>query len=640
MRRSAGDTALSARKITRRSLFLGASQLAFMGVLGLRMRYMQVDQADEFRLLADENRIRIHLLPPARGMIYDRLGTAIAENEQTFRIVIRREDSADLDQSLAALERLIGLSAEDQARVRKELKEANPSAPVTIADRMDWDSFTLVAANGPALPGVTPDVGLSRNYPLKGDFAHVLGYVGPVSERDLAKLEDPDELLTIPKFQIGKTGVENKLEDVLRGQAGTLSVEQNAYGRIIRELGRKEGTQGAAVQLTVDHRLQNFTHAILAGESAAAVVIDVETGDVMAAASAPSFDPNLFVRGISYAAYDSLLNNDHRPLPAKTVQGAYPPGSTFKLVTAMAALSAGVIGAEDTVYCRGYTEVGGRRFHCWKRSGHGAVDLVGSLKYSCDCYYYELAQRAGIEAISDMGRKLGLGEAFDLPMSAVSSGLLPTKEWKLANRGTDWVVGDSLNASIGQGFVLTTPMQLATMAARVATGRMISPRLVRSIDGVEQPLLDGAPLDVDQNLLRQVRKGMYAVSNDPRGGTAYRSRIADDTMKIAGKTGTSQVRNAVVNNNNVPWEQRDHALFVAFAPYDNPRYAVSVVVEHGGGGSTVAAPIARDIMLFALHGGLPPLEAYPSDQRGAAQARFDALDLRDTLAATKPQSRA
>ncbi|GAA3867257.1 penicillin-binding protein 2 [Celeribacter arenosi] len=639
MKRSPADTAASARKITRRALFLGGSQAAFMGVLGLRMRYMQVEKADQFRLLAEENRVKIRLLPPARGLIYDRNGKVLAENEQTFRIVIRKEDAAQLDEVLVQLEKLIGLSQDEQDRVRRELRNAGPSVPVTIADRLTWEAFSAAAANGPALPGVTPEVGLSRHYPFSTDFAHLVGYVGPVSDYDLSKMDVIDPLYRTPNFQIGKSGVEARLEQDLKGHAGTLRVEQNVHGRIIRELDRREGDPGTNIQMTVNSDLQHFVQARLSGESAAAVVMDVETGDVLASGSTPAFDPNLFVRGISVSNYNALLENKFRPLPSKSVQGAYPPGSTFKMVTALAALEAGVVSTDETVRCVGHTEVGGRRFHCWKRSGHGNINLSNSLRHSCDVYYYEMAQRTGIERIAEMGRRLGLGEAYDLPLPGVNSGLMPDKSWKLAKRGADWVVGDSLNASIGQGFVLATPLQLAVMSARLATGREIVPRLVKSVDSEEQPIRGGAPLGINENMLRAVRQGMFEVSNSPRG-TAYASRIAEASMRMAGKTGTSQVRNAVVDNKEVPWEQRDHALFVAFAPFDAPKYAVSVVVEHGGGGSAAAAPVARDLMLFALHGKLPPLDSYPSGQRERIRELFESLPLQNPDDAASGSSRA
>jgi len=486
--------------------------------------------------------------------------------------------------------------------------------------------------NTPALPGVTPEVGLSRRYPQGADYAHVVGYVGPVSERDLERIDAPDQLLLIPRFQIGKIGLEARQEDLLRGKAGTKRVEVNASGRVMRELDRVEGEAGADVQITIDNDLQSYVHARLSGESAAAVVMDCETGDLLACASAPSFDPNLFVRGISVADYQALLDNKYRPLPNKAVQGMYPPGSTFKMVTALAALEAGQVDINETVYCPGHLEVSGRRFHCWKRAGHGNMDLHGSLVESCDVYYYDIALRTGIDKISAMARRLGLGVPFDLPLTSVAAGLMPDRDWKLTNRGEDWVIGDSVNASIGQGFVLSTPLQLAVMTARLATNRAITPRLIKSIDGVEQPVRPPEDLALNENILREVRKAMFDVSNHRRG-TAYSSRIIEDAFRMAGKTGTSQVRNitaaerarGVTRNADLPWERRDHALYVNYAPYDAPRIAVAVVVEHGGGGSTAAAPIARDITLQALYGEDPPLAAYPAKDRARIETQQEEL---------------
>ncbi len=601
--------------------------LGFMGVLAGRMRYMQVDQADTFRLLAEENRINIRLIPPARGLIFDRNGVEIAENVQNYRIVIVREDAGDLEQTFAKLRSLVPLSDDDVERALREIRRRSPFVPVTIADQLAWEDVAEVAVNAPALPGVTPEVGLTRHYPLGEDFAHVVGYVGPVSDHDLGKLTNPDPLLQIPKFQIGKVGLEAKSEDLLRGSAGTKRIEVNAGGRVMRELSRQEGQKGADLQLTINTGLQNFVNARLSTESAAAVVMDVNDGDILAIASSPSFDPNLFVRGISIKDYRNLTENDHRPLANKSVQGTYPPGSTFKMVTALAAHEAGVVTAGETIYCGGYKQLGTRRFHCWKRGGHGWVDLHDSLMRSCDVYYYELAERVGIENISKMARKLGIGIRHDLPMSAVAEGLAPTKAWKESRRQESWMVGDSLNASIGQGFVLASPLQLALMTARIATGEGIRPRLVKSIDAVEQPILTDGPIGISPTTLKQVQKAMYSVSNSRRG-TAYRARLLPEEYKMAGKTGTSQVRSVVVNNKTVPWEQRDHALFVCFAPYDKPRIAVSVVVEHGGGGSTAAAPVARDIVARALHGSLPPMDVFPSGERDKIAEIWENMPLR------------
>ncbi|RVT86825.1 penicillin-binding protein 2 [Rhodobacteraceae bacterium CCMM004] len=635
MKRSPRDTELSARRINRRSLVLGGLQLGFAGVLGLRMRQMQVDQADAFRLLAEENRINMRLLAPARGLIFDRNGIPLAENAQNYRVVIVREDAGDVDEVIARLRRLIYLDEGELERALREMERRSPFVPITLTDQRSWEDIATVAVNAPALPGITPDVGLTRNYPLDSDYAHVVGYVGPVSDFDLSRIEDPDPLLQIPKFQIGKTGVEAKYERDLRGKAGAKRIEVNAAGRVMRELGRDEGIPGHDLQLTVESRLQNFVEARLAlGNSASAVVMDPRNGDLLAVGSAPTFDPNKFVRGISVADYGELTENKYRPLSNKAVQGAYPPGSTFKMLVALAALHYDEIGPDETVYCPGHMELGNRRFHCWKRGGHGWVNLDKSLQQSCDVYYYDLAQRVGIDRIAEVARHFGMGERFDLPMSAVTAGIMPDKAWKTARYDRDWRIGDSLNASIGQGYVLSSPLQLAVMTARLAAGTGIMPRLVKSVNGVEAPILGTDKLPFNENHLRLVRKGMYSVTNTRRG-TAFGSRLVGD-IRCAGKTGTSQVRNitaaerarGVVSNADLPWERRDHALYVSYAPYDAPRVAVSVVVEHGGGGSSAAAPVARDILLFALHGKMPPLESYPESQRSKIKQLQSALRLR------------
>ena len=622
MRRPNADAVASQRLITRRAAMLGVLQLVFVGALGTRMHFLQVDQADQFRLLAEENRINIRLIPPARGEVFDRNGIALARNAPSYRIVIVREDAGDIDAVLARLGALVELDPDNLARARAEMQRSAPFLPVTIAEDVDWNDLSRVSVNAPALPGVTPDVGLSRVYPRGSDFAHVLGYVGPVSDYDLSRTEDPDPLLRIPRFQIGKVGVEAKAESPLRGKGGAKRVEVNATGRVMRELDRREGIPGSDLQLTVDAQLQSYVQARLGTESASAIVMDVQSGDLMAIASAPTFDPNLFVRGISNADYTALTENNRRPLASKSVQGSYPPGSTFKMIVAMAALEDGLIEPEQTVYCPGHLEVSGRKFHCWKQAGHGHVNLRESLKQSCDVYFYDLALKVGIEKISAMANRFGLGVRHDVPMSAVATGLTPTKDWKYRTHGTEWVIGDTVNASIGQGYMLASPLQLCVMAARLASGTAVRPRLIKNIDGIEQPTGTGPSLGMNETNLRMMRAAMFDVVNDRRG-TAYGSRIIDDAMRMAGKTGTSQVRNitaaeraaGVTKNEDLPWERRDHALFVNFAPYDNPKYAVAVVVEHGGGGSSAAAPIARDITLQALFAGEPPVEAYPTKDR-------------------------
>jgi len=635
------------RMLTRRGVILGGLQGVFVGTLAYRMRHLQVEQAGEFKLMADQNSVKIRLIPPARGLIHDHKGVLIAGNEQNYRVTITREDAKDVPGVLAEVAKLVTLSDDDIARLMKEIDKRSPTLPITVAERLSWEEFSRVAVNAPVLTGVTTEVGLSRFYPHPFDFAHVLGYVGPVSDYDLSKIPDPDPLLQIPKFQIGKLGIEAKYEEQLRGKAGTRRIEVNATGREMREIDRREGDPGVNLRLTLDARLQNYVIARLGQESAAAVVLDLTDGAIRAIASTPSFDPNLFVRGISTADYELLTENDHRPLADKTVQGAYPPGSTFKMVTALAALDAGVTTVDDTVYCRGYMELGDRKFHCWKHSGHGTVDLTESLSQSCDVYYYEMAQRVGIEKMSAMARLLGVGVRPDLPLSAIAEGVAPTKDWKKARYNKDWLIGDTLNSGIGQGYVLASPLQLAVMVGRVATGRALAPRLVQAINNVDVPVPDAPPLGLSDSHLRAVRGGLFAVMN-AKNGTGRASRIADDAMQMCGKTGTAQVRNisvseragGVIKNDNLPWKQRDHALFVCYAPASAPRYAVSIIVEHGGGGSTAAAPIARDILLQALYDGFPPLTAYPESQRPGIEEGRKSLPLADPATFTGGAARA
>ena len=648
MKKSQREIMDSSRQITRRGLLLAGIQIGTVTTLALKMRSMQLDHAEEYRMLADGNSIKIRLLPPSRGLILDRTGIIIAGNEQNYRVTLTREEAGgDVEPVLRRLSQLIPMTEARIAELMEEFGRRSAITPIVLADRLSWEEFSAIAVNAPSLPGVTPESALSRAYPRAGDFAHVMGYVGPVSDYDLSRIEDPDPVLRLPDFQLGKIGVEGRMEEILRGKAGARRVEVNSQGREMRQLSRQEGEQGATLQLTVDAALQNYAAQRMGEESAAAVVMDCQTGELISICSSPSFDPNKFVRGISSPEYRALMDHDHRPLADKTVQGVYPPGSTFKMATLMAGLEAGVINAGTRYFCPGYTELGGRRFHCWRRGGHGTVDAIKSLEESCDVYYYELAQRVGIDRIAIMARKLGLGVRHDLPMSAVAVGIAPDGEWKMARHGQSWQVGDSLNASIGQGFVLASPLQLAVMTARIASGREVRPQLVRSIDGVRQAVPDYPALDISEGSLRVARLGMDAVMNSARG-TARSSRITREDWRMAGKTGTSQVRNitaaerarGVISNDQLPWARRDHALFVAYAPYEAPKYAISLVVEHGGGGSTAAAPIARDILLFALNGGLPPLDAVPSEARAGLEARHEAMQLFQPEAPRPGRSRA
>lgn len=610
------------RRITRRSLMLAGLQASVIGVLGWRMHNLQVSKSDQFRLLADENRIRLRLIPPARGLIFDRNGAPIALNQQNYRVVIVREEAGDAAAVLEDLSKLIDLPLEAREKIIAQMLRHSPFSKVPVVEHLNWQDFARVSANAPALPGIITDVGLNRIYPQTNLYSHVVGYVGAVSERDLTRIQNPDPVLMSPNFQIGKTGIELKAEEILRGTAGNRRIEVNSSGREIRELARVEGENGADLQLTISNDLQNYAQYRLGEDSAAAVVMDIHSGDLRALASTPSFDPNKFVFGISTTDWNALLNNEYRPLADKTISGAYPPGSTFKMMVALAALEEGLITPDEKINCPGYHDLGNRRFHCWRRGGHGRMDLADSLKQSCDVYYYEISQRVGIEKITAMARQFGYGAAPSLPLPAITSGLAPTKAWKQNRFEEPWRIGDTLNAAIGQGFVLASPIQIALMTARIASGRKVEPRLIQRINAVPQPLERAESLGIATAHLDHIRLGMFKVTNERRG-TAYATRIAEAAMTMAGKTGTSQVRQitaeeraaGVTKNEDLPWVRRDHALFTGFAPYDNPRFAISVVVEHGGSGSAVAAPIARDIMLRALYETQPPLSAFPREIR-------------------------
>jgi len=610
------------RQITRRAGLLLGGQVMFMGVLGWRMRDLGVKQNAQFRLLAEENRINIQLVPPTRGLIYDRQGRLIANNIPQYRVQMVREQIKAPEVILDRLAQLIPISPKQHDHVLSLMKRRRSWVPVTVAEDLTWEHIAAVAANAPALPGVTPVVGSYREYIYPHEYSHIVGYVGPVSDYDLSKTDDDDPVLRIPRFQIGKNGIEAKIEKQLRGIAEIKRIEVNSVGRVMRDLDRKAGASGKNIQITIDTELQTAALKRIQGESAAAVVIDVRNGDILALASAPTYDPNKFVTGISTTDWNALLNNKYRPLANKTVSGTYPPGSTYKMVVALAALEAGITDGNDHVNCKGYVEVYKQRFHCWRRGGHGKVDMVRALRESCDVYFYDIAQKVGIEKISDVARRLGLGVRHDLPLPAVHKGLAPTKAWKRKTKGKDWRVGDTLNAGIGQGYTLSSPLQLALMAARLGAGTQIEPRLINSIGDELLPIKGNIPLDFDPKHLDIVRRGMFEVVNHARG-TARGSRITLPGVKMAGKTGTSQVKRitaserkrGVIRNADLPWERRDHALFVAFAPHDNPKYAISVIVEHGGGGSKAAAPIARDIMQAALLLDDTGYGAMPSQKR-------------------------
>ncbi len=595
------------KSFSRRAVVLIGGKVALLGGLIGRMYYLQVVEADKYRTLSDENRISLKLLAPPRGRIVDRFGRPMAVNQQNYRVMLIPENTDDTGQTLTLLSRVIDISGHERQKVLREVKRRRRFSPVIIRENLKWQDVARIEVNAPELPGIVIDVGESRFYPDGPLTVPVLGYVASVSEKDLTG----DPVLELPGFRIGKAGMEKVLDLELRGKSGTSQVEVNAFGREIRELRRLEGSRGAETWLTIDMELQKFVANRLGDEAAAAVVLDVHTGEVLSLNSTPSFDPNAFNRGLTQVEWKSLISDPRAPLNNKTIAGQYSPGSTFKMVVALAALERGVVTPKTRFFCTGKMDLGDATFHCWNKKGHGSVNLMQAITQSCDIYFYEIAKRTGIDRISAMARRLGLGDRLGIELAGEQRGLMPTRAWKKKAKGVSWQQGETLLAGIGQGFLLTTPLQLATMTARLVNGgRAVLPHLTNSIVpyNASQPGSKSAPQFKDIGLhpphLNLMRKAMAAVTNSPYG-TAFRARIQENGFEMGGKTGTVQVRRiskaerelGVKKNKELEWHERDHALFVGYAPVHAPRYAVSVVVEHGGGGSSTAAPIARDILL-------------------------------------------
>ncbi|MEM9054231.1 MAG: penicillin-binding protein 2 [Pseudomonadota bacterium] len=604
---------------TRRAMIAaGIGGTLFSGLIA-RLFQLQIMEHEKFDVLADENGVKLELAPPKRGRILDRFGRPLAAHRQAGRVSIIQEQAGNVAETLSEVAKLIDLSPARQARILETVRREARFRPVTVADELTYEDFAKMSLRAPDLPGIVVEMGSTRSYPRGRDFAHVLGYVARASQADLERLSEgsaTDEQAAIrrlfkhPDMRTGRSGVERYAEEWLRGQAGFRKLETNAAGRIIREFDAPElaPKPGRDLHLTVDAELQRKAIERFGDESGAAVVMDIESGDILAFVSTPAFDPNDFVNGISQADYDLLRFNNRSPLYHKAYDGTYPPGSTFKMVVATAALEAGVIDPREQVYCPGHYRFGRNTWHCWKRGGHGSVNMHWAIKSSCDVYFYEVARRMGIEHLAEISKQFGFGQRWELGLTGGRSGVVPNDEWKRAARGEPWFEGETLNIGIGQGQVSTSPLQLAVMTARIAAeGRIVTPRIIGNGPRPEADIPLDAPLNPD--FMRRMKAGMYGVTSEG-GGTALRSGdLGLGGPRLAGKTGTAQVRRIsaaerasgnIRGGDDIARELRDHALFVAYAPHDDPKYAISVIVEHGEGGSRTAAPIARDIMAEAM----------------------------------------
>jgi len=590
---------------TRRALLVMGGQVAVLGGLAARLYQVQVVEGTHFETLANENRISARMIAPPRGRILDRFGVPVAGSRINWRALLISEQATDVKATLDAFSRIVPLTDYERARIDREIHKHRHFIPVMVREFLSWQDMAAIEVNAPDLPGILVDVGTSRIYPYADHLSHVVGYVAPPNEADVA--DDP--VLALPGLRIGRAGMEKYHDLALRGRPGAVQLEVNAVGRVIRELDRTEGVQGDDVGLTIDAGLQEMVVAKLGDESASAVVMDCRNGEVLAMATNPSFDPTVFNAGVSQAQWLEWTRDRRTPLINKATSGLYAPGSTFKMAVALAGLESKAISPSDRIPCPGYLDLGDTRFHCWSKGGHGSLDLRGGLKNSCDVYFYEAARRTGIDKVAAMANRMGLGTELELDLPGQRIGLIPTREWRMA-QGKAWNIGDTIVSGIGQGYIQVTPLQLATYCSRIASGRMVQPHLTRSLGGVLQPGVqpeDWPTIDLPDKYLHAVREGMWAVVNEA-GGTATGAKLPDTKVQLAGKTGSAQVRrvsrelreSGTFDSSKLPWEYRPHALFVCFAPYDAPRYAVAVVIEHGNAGAAAAAPLARDIMADTL----------------------------------------
>lgn len=599
----------------RRSVVIGGLQAGIGVLLAGRMSYLAIAQNEKYELQAESNRVNLSLIPPRRGWILDRNGAPLASNRADFRVDIIPQRTADPDATIEVLGELLDLDPVRVADIKKKVSQGRSFQPVEVASGLRYEQFAAISVRLPDLPGVVPQRGYSRYYPTGASVGHLIGYVGPASAEEYE--ENPDPLLITPGFKIGKDGLEKRFEQRLRGVPGARRVEVTASGRIVRDLETREDIQGKPVQTTIDGPLQDYAARRLGLESGSVVVMDCKTGDLLCMSSMPSFDPNSFSDGIGSLEYAMLREDERVPLRNKVLKGLYPPGSTVKPMVSMAFLEAGLDPGE-TVYCGGGLRVGNRVFRCWDRGGHGTVDMAKGIYQSCDVYFYYFAQRLGMDVIAPMARRCGLGQEYPLPVNSQFYGTVPDPQWKMEKYGREWQAYDTVNATIGQGYMLASPLQLAVMASRLATGTKLMPKLLL---GSHQP--NPAPMGFHSDHVKTIQNAMSDVVNGP--GTAGRARLPIDTIKMAGKTGTAQVVSlSRSDGTSGPWKYRDHGLFVFFAPFDNPRYAGAVVIEHGGGSSS-AYPVARDVMtfLFDPQKGLEALYALEKQWGGTAQERLD-----------------
>ena len=604
---SSSDNVKKLNSINRRMFITGSFKFFIMVGIVSRLFFLQVKENKKYLTLSDKNRIREWKLAPVIGEFHDYFGNVIAGNFEAYQLHVIPEQVDDFRYVIYRIKDLLELSDKEFKKVLKKKNEIKPWETLIVSDNLSWQKFSKINNHLYDLNGVKPVISISRNYPFKENFTHLIGYVSQANQNDIETTESIKKNF-VPGLKVGKVGLEKTFEEKLIGTNDIERYEVNAYGRRISQLEFQKGRKGKTLRLTIDTEVQKLANDLLKEKAGSICVMDIYTGAIVAMHSSPSFDPNLFVFGISQDEWQLIRNDPMKPLVNKTLQGNYSPGSTIKPIVALSALENGIINTNFTVKCTGKTEMYGQTYHCWKKKGHGYVSLRNAMKQSCDTYFYEIARKLGVDKLSATAKKFGLGEkVFGDLFEIEKKGLIPNTQWKKNALGKGWLLGETIITGIGQGYIQTTPIQLCLMTAQIANGgHKIYPYLVVGDDKKDQPIDKYMPLYENSKNIKIVKDAMFGSTNEVMG-TSYRSRIDDPKYQFAGKTGTAQVkkiteeeRELELKTFEIPYEQRDHALYVAFGPYKNPRYALSIIVEHGGNGSTTAAPMAKKLFKLII----------------------------------------
>ena len=601
------ENVVKVNSINRRMFITGLAKIIILGGIVSRLFFLQVKENKKYLTLSDKNRIREWKLPPIRGNFIDYYGNIVAGNFEAYQLHIVPEEVENFRYTINRVKDILELSEKQFQRILKKKKENKPWETLIVADNLSWKNFSKINNHLYDLNGVKPIISISRNYPFKENYTHILGYVSQANERDILSNEIIKDKF-VQGLKVGKIGLEKSFEDSLIGDNSIERYEVNAYGRRINQLEFRTGTQGKTIKLTIDTEIQKLANKLLKDKAGSICVMDIFTGEVIAMHSSPSFDPNAFVFGISQDDWQLIRNDPMKPLVNKSLSGNYSPGSTIKPIVALSALENGIINTNFTVKCTGKTEMYGQTYHCWKKKGHGFVSLRNAMKQSCDTYFYEIARKLGVDKLSETAKKFGLGkEVFGSLFNIEKKGLIPNTQWKKNALGQGWLLGETMITGIGQGYIQTTPIQLCLMTAQIGNGGYkIYPKIVVEDEKNEPPIDKFTPLYENSRNIKLVQDAMFGSTNEVMG-TSYRSRIDDPNYQFAGKTGTAQVKKITEKEREldlktfeIPYDQRDHALYVAFGPYKNPRYALSVIVEHGGNGSTTAAPMAKKLFKLII----------------------------------------